>query len=70
MFKGYCFLKDGSYIEPVNLKDEEEAVNYCSIQMSMHHEIRIVDEDDCIVLHAKKGKIIFPTKDIEDIGPL
>lgn len=63
MYRGYCFFKDGSHTKSVNLDTAEEAVMYVYLQMGIQHEVRIVDEDDFIVMHAIKGEIVFPIKE-------
>ncbi len=60
MFKGYCFFEDGSHTEAVNLKNAEEAVRYVLLQKGIQHEVRIVDENDFIVMHAIRGEVVFP----------
>lgn len=60
IFYGYCFFEDGTYTPKVTLNSVYEAVNYVRLQMILQYEVKIVDQDDCIVIHAKEGKIIFP----------
>ncbi len=60
MYKGYCFTQDGRYYPAVPLASEEAAWKYIDLQMKWHHEVRIVDSQDCIVLQAIRGKIVFP----------
>ena len=60
MFKGYCFMVDGTHTPAVELKGVEEAFRYANLQKQLFYEVRIVDEDDYTVIHARKGKIIFP----------
>lgn len=64
MFKGYCFFKDGRYTQGVPLRTKEEAVNYARLQSSLHHEVRIVNQEDCIVIQIIEGKLIFPVTGI------
>ena len=64
MFKGYCFVEvNGSYCPAVELKDAQAAVAYVNLQKNIFPEVRIVDEDEYIVLHAVDGEIIFPKKE-------
>lgn len=64
MFKGYCFIEDGMHTPAVHLHTPEDAVRYCQLQMMVQHEVIIIDDDDCIVLHAKDGRIIFPRANV------
>lgn len=61
MFKGYCFMVDGTHTPSIDLKDAEEAFRYVNLQKHLFYEVRVVDKDDFTVLHALKGEIIFPT---------
>lgn len=61
MFKGYCYLENGRYLEPVILDSVEQAFEYLGVQMKLFRMVRIIDGDDCIVLEAKNGEIVFPT---------
>ena len=64
MFKGYCFMLDGSYTPAVELADEEAVVRYAMLQKGIQHEVRIVDESDFTVLQTIKGEIVYPTKEM------
>lgn len=60
-FWGYCFETiGGKYYPPVTLFGPEEVYNYVNLQKRFFDEVRITDEDDYLVVHALKGKIIFP----------
>jgi hypothetical protein len=61
MFKGYCYLANGRYLEPVILDSVEQAFEYLGVQMKLFSMVRIIDGDDCIVLESKNGEIVFPT---------
>ena len=63
MFKGYCFTSDGFHAPAVELENEEAAVRYAMLQKGLHHEVRIVDESDSIVLQTIKGKVVYPTRE-------
>lgn len=60
MFKGYCFNEDGTYTSPVEIDSPKQAVDYCVGLMEIAYEVRVIDEDDYIVVQAKQGKLIFP----------
>ncbi len=60
MFQGYCFFEDGSHTQAVTLQTAEEAITYVQLQMKFHREVRVVDDDDCTVLQAVNGSIVFP----------
>ena len=60
MFKGYCYFEDGTHTKPVTLESGADAVRYCELQKLIQHEVKIMDEEDYCVLHAIKGKIVFP----------
>lgn len=60
MFKGYCFMENnGNYCPAVNLRNAKEAWSYVNSQKMLFPEVRIVDEDDYIILHVINGKIVF-----------
>lgn len=61
MFKGYCYLANGRYLEPVILDSVEQAFEYLGVQMKLFSMVRIIDGDDCIILESKNGEIVFPT---------
>lgn len=60
MFKGYCFNEDGTHTIPVEIDSAKQAVDYCVRLMEIAYEVRVTDDDDYIVVHAKNGKLIFP----------
>lgn len=61
MFYGYCFPKEDEWHTPKLKLDSQEAVwNYLRLQKKIFEEVRITDEDDYIVAHALRGKIVFP----------
>lgn len=62
-FKGYCFLKDGTYMPAVHLNGPEEAVRYAKLQKCLFHEVRIIGEDDKIVLQVVDGQVVFPKRE-------
>ncbi|AFM43619.1 hypothetical protein Desaci_4795 (plasmid) [Desulfosporosinus acidiphilus SJ4] len=60
-FFGYCFeTVGGKYYPKVTLFGPEEVFNYVNLQKNLFDEVRITDTDDCLAVHALKGKIIFP----------
>lgn len=61
MFQCYCFKKvNGRYLPPVELSDANEAWQFVISKKDKFSEIRVVDMDDNIVIHAVKGEIVFP----------
>jgi hypothetical protein len=65
-FKGYCFQWEGNpwHTPAVDLNGVEEAVGYANLQKVLFHEVRIVGEDEKIVLQTIKGKIIYPISEV------
>ncbi len=64
-YSGYCFFKDGSYTHAVLLVGEAEAIAYVQLLMNLQHRVIIVDSEDCIVMEAVDGQIIFPPSNID-----
>lgn len=61
MFKGYCFKKvNGRHLPPEELNNALEAWNFVLTKKESFPEIRVVDMDDNVVIHAVKGEIVFP----------
>jgi hypothetical protein len=50
---------NGNYCPAVNLRNAKEAWSYVNSQKMLFPEVRIVDEDDYIILHVINGKIVF-----------
>jgi len=64
MFQGYCFKKvNGRYLPPEELRGANEAWQFVMSKKEKFAEIRVVDMDDNVVIHAIDGDIIFPSID-------
>jgi hypothetical protein len=65
-FKGYCFPTENDpwHTPAVDLDGVEAAVIYANLQKGLFHEVRIVGEDEKIVLQTIKGKIIYPISEV------
>ncbi|MDD3350188.1 MAG: hypothetical protein PHC40_04945 [Eubacteriales bacterium] len=60
MLKGYIFEPDGTHTPAVSLADAEAAVAYARLHGAFCHEVRIVDEDDYIIIQVIRGRLVFP----------
>lgn len=60
MFKGCCYLSDGTFSNTIALRSIEEALGYLKLQVAIGKEARILDDRDHIVISVVKGKIILP----------
>jgi hypothetical protein len=60
MFKGCCYLNDGTFSNTVALRSIEEALGYLKLQVAIGKEARILDDRDRVVIGVVKGKIILP----------
>ena len=64
MFYGYCLNPaDGSWTPPVTLETAQACYLYCAIHHAYIEEIRITDEEDCIVLHTVHHVLRIPQAD-------
>lgn len=65
LFQGYCFpYKDDSWHTPaVKLNGCKEAVQYANLQKVLFYEVRIVGEDEKVVLQTIERKIVFPVQE-------
>lgn len=61
MFKGYCFTEiDGWHTPEVILENEEVAIRYALLQRGLFKQVKVVDEDDYIVIETIDGKGAYP----------
>ena len=59
-FYGYCFDAEERYGAPVVLQTAEEIGIFLSNNVECHHELRLVDADDNIVLQVKDQTLLHP----------
>jgi len=59
MFKGCCYLNDGTFSNTIALRSIEEALGYLKLQVAIGKEARILDDRDRVVISVVKGKIIL-----------
>lgn len=60
MFKGCCYLNDGTFSNTIALRSVEEALGYIKLQVAIGKEARILDDWDRVVIKVIEGKIILP----------
>lgn len=61
MFKAYCFPVPNEWHTPaIILKDAEDIFRYTQLQSKLFREVRVVDEDDFIVVQIIDGLYTFP----------
>lgn len=59
MFYGYCLTPVG-WTPPVRLENAAQCFSYAMLQARFWEEVRVVDDEDYIVLHIKEQEQIFP----------
>ena len=59
-FLGYLMAKDGTYRDPIKIKNGDELTKFLNDNVENHYELRVTDRDDMLVFHVIDQKLIFP----------
>jgi hypothetical protein len=58
-YLGYKFVK-GKHHGAEYIEGPEAAVKYVVDNKDKFDEVMVTDDDDCVVMHAIDGKVVFP----------
>lgn len=59
-FDAYLMTKEGIYDQPTKIESSEQLHNFLVLNIMDNYEIRVVDNNDFIVLQVIEQKLVFP----------
>lgn len=60
-FHIYCYDEAGNYGLPVKFDEAQDIFQFCELNKSSHHRIRVITSDDEVTISVVAGKYEFPS---------